>query len=76
MSSCNANNICPSFNFITDDIVITENFDSSFNIYGLNSSSVIARKKFAAQLPCANLNRMTKAQKYAYEAKGYLFKLN
>ena len=76
MSNCNANNICPSFNFMTDDIVITENFDSSFNIYGLNSSSVIARKAFTSQLKCADLNRMTKVQKYAYEAKGYLFNLN
>jgi len=68
--------ICPDFDILIDDKAFTENTDTSSNIYGLNGSSVIAKKKFAAQLKCTDLKRMTKAQKYASEAKGYLFNLN
>lgn len=74
--NCNTNNICPNFNVLYDDSAFINNTDTSYNIYGLNSASVIEQKKLAAQLKCADLKRMTKAQKYAYEAKGFFLKLN
>ena len=69
---CNAKKLCKDYSFKIGDKAIIENTDTSFNIYGLNSSSVIARKKFSTQLKCADLKRMTQVQKYAYEAKGYI----
>jgi len=75
-NNCNTNNICPNFNIQYDDSAFKDNTDTSYNIYGLNSASIIEQKKIAAQLKCADLKRMTKVQKYTYEAKGFLFKLN
>jgi len=71
---CSNLDLCPDFQIHIDDRAFTENTDTSFNIYGLNSQNVIEKKKIVAQLACADLKRMTKVQKYALEAKGYLFR--
>jgi hypothetical protein len=71
--SCGVNsNICYSFNIINDRSFY-DNTDTSYNIYGLNSSSITSKKNIKTQLKCADLKKMTQVQKYVYEAKGYLY---
>lgn len=71
---CTDNNICPGIDITIDQAFIDDTGISS-NIYGLNSSNAIAKKKFETLIKCADLKRMTNAQKYSFQAKGYLFNM-